>query len=109
LGASDILLLPMRDSPFDRARPPAIRLGDYLAAGRPVIATALPENEKVVGKCGFLAKPGDPEDFANKILEALRNPDLCREMGERARELAEREYSWQILAKQLEKLYNRYV
>lgn len=104
LGASDVFLLPMRDSAYDRARWP-LRLGDYLAAGRPTVATALPEIKKVVSECGLLAKPDDPEDFANKLLEVIRDPDLREKMGKRARELAERKYSWQILAKQLEKIY----
>lgn len=108
LGASDVCLLPKQDTLFNRAACP-LRLCDYLAAGRPVIATALPEIKKIVHNCGFLARPGDPEDFADKILSIISDPDLREEMGKRARELAETRYSWQILAKQLERAYRHYL
>ena len=108
LGASDAFLLPMRDSVFNRARWP-LRLGAYLAAGRPIVATALPEIEKVVSECGLLAEPGDPEDFARKLLDVVGDRDLRKKMGKRARELAETRYSWQLLAKQLERVYRHYL
>jgi len=108
LSASDAFLLPMKDNIFNRARWP-LRLGDYLAAGRPIIATDLPEIKKVVSECGLLAKPNDPKDFASKILEIITDQDLREKMAKRARELAERNFSWQILANQLGKIYNQYV
>jgi len=107
LGASDVFLLPMQDTLFNRAATP-LRLCDYLAAGRPIIATALPEIEKIVCDCGFLARPGDPEDLADKILNIIGKPNLCKRMGKRARELAETKYSWRIAAKQLEKVYDQF-
>jgi len=108
LGASDILLLPLEDHAVNRARWP-LRLSDYLSAGRLIIATRLPVIEKVVQKCGFLATPGDPKDFANRILEAIENPHLRQKMGQCARDVAEKEYSWQLLAKRLEAIYLRYL
>jgi len=104
LGASDVLLLPMQDTIYDRARSP-LRLGDYLAAGRPIIATALPEIEKIVSQCGLVAAPNDAKGFGEKLLKVLQDADLSDEMGKRARELAERKYSWQILAKKLDQIY----
>lgn len=108
LAASDVLLLPLRDSIYDRARSP-LRLGDYLAAGRPVVATALPEVCKIVNGCGLLAKPGSPADFADKILQIKKDPDLRERMGRTARQLAEERYSWRIIAKKLERIYAKYV
>jgi len=108
LGASDVFLLPLHDNLFNRARWP-LRLGDYLAAGRPTVATALPEIEKVVRDCGLLARPGDAEDFAVKMLEIAGDPDVREQMGERARELAETKYSWRVHAKELENIYGRYL
>lgn len=104
LSASDIFILPLPDTVYDRARCP-LRLADYLAAGRPVVATALPEIRKILSKCGLLAKPENAKEFAEKILELTRNQSLRLEMGKRARKLAEEKYSWQILAKHLEDAY----
>ena len=108
LSASDMLLLPLQDNLRNRARWP-LRLGDYIAAGRPVIATDLPGIAKVVHNCGLLAKPGDAKDFACKILKIIEDIDLSKEMGKRAREIAETKHSWQIVAKQLEKVYHGYL
>lgn len=107
LGASDILLLPMQDNLYNRSRHP-LRLMDYLAAGRPIIATALPEIARVVRKCGLVAKPSDPDDFACKILKAAKDLDLRKRMGRHARELAEKKHSWHLIVKQLEKMYSKY-
>lgn len=104
LGASDVLLLPMQNTIFDHARWP-LRLGDYLATGRPIIATALPEVEKIVSQCGLVATPNDAKDFGEKLLKILQDAELSHEMGKRARELAEKKYSWQILAKKLDQIY----
>lgn len=108
LGASDICLMPMQDVSFNRVAHP-LRLFDYLAAGRPVIATALPELGKIVRECGLLAKPDDPDDFADKILELAENPNLRDKLGKRARELAETRYSWRIGAGQLENAYRHHL
>ncbi|MDH5771086.1 MAG: glycosyltransferase, partial [Candidatus Bathyarchaeota archaeon] len=108
LGASDILLLPMQDNFFSRTRPLALRLGDYIAAGRPIITTELPEIAKALSECALLAKP-NPKDFASKILAIIRNLDLRKELGKRARELAETDFSWKIRAKTLERIYHQYL
>jgi len=102
LQSSDILLLPRADNKSDRANYPG-RLGDYLTAGRPIVATAIGVVEKVVreNRCGLLARPGDSVDFADKILELLNKPQLREDMGRRGREAAEQKFSWQFVAKQL--------
>lgn len=107
LSASDLFVLPLQDTIFDRARH-HVRLGDYLAAGRPIVTTDLPQMRKIVGKCGLLAN-ADPRDFADKMLSLMTDSNLRKELGIRARRLAETEYSWQIIAKRLEQMYDHYL
>jgi len=57
----------------------------------------------------FLAIPGDPDDFGEKVLTLIENPDSRREMGRRGRELVVDRYSWQIRTRQLEKVYSRFL
>jgi len=104
LAASDVLLLPTGHSAYDAARSP-LRLGDYLATGRPVIATALPEIARVINDCGFSVKSGDPNSFATKIIELKNDPALRDTFGKMARRKAETELSWNAIAGQLEKIY----
>jgi len=107
-AASNVLLLPMHDNSWTRTRTP-LRLYDYLSAGRPIVSTCLPEIAKVIRACGLLAIPGDPDDFGEKVLTLIENPDSRREMGRRGRELVVDRYSWQIRTRQLEKVYSRFL
>jgi len=105
MGASDVLVLKTEDEIADRARWP-IRLGDYLAAGRPIITgTGDAAREIHKHKCGYPIKPGDPKDLADKIIEMANRRHLWDEFGKNARALAEGDLSWGKIAKDLEQLY----
>jgi len=106
LAVADVLLLFMRDFVQEDARWP-IRLGDYLAGGRPIVATAMAEVSNVINecKCGMLAKPDNAKDFADKINYLIENPTLCKILGRNARKGAEEKYAWGLVAKRLEKAY----
>lgn len=101
LMASDILLLPRIATEIEKLNSPA-RLGDYLAAGRPIVATAIgDEVEKVMTKfkCGLLAKPNDSIDFSKKVIELIDNKELREKIGVNNRLLAETKLSWNVLVK----------
>jgi glycosyltransferase involved in cell wall biosynthesis len=104
LAASDVLLLPIGRSAYDSARSP-LRLGDYLATGRPIITTQLPEIAKIVEDCGFSAKPGDPDEFAKRIIELKNDPALRDTLGKMARHKAQTELSWSVISSRLGMLY----
>ncbi len=108
LCAADCLLLPMENSVMDEARAP-IRIGDYLASGRPVVSNAVGYTREVLSKAkpnGVCRDPDDGEEFANKILEVLSNPELADRMGSAGLELAEGEYNWDTICEKLEDVYN---
>lgn len=109
LGACDVLVLPLMDTPYDHAKFPG-RVGDYLAAGRPIVAAAVGEMQNIISKgCGLLAKPGDPQDLAFKILTVLKHDELMGEMGKMSRHLAENDYSWNSIADRLEAVYEEVI
>lgn len=58
------------------------------AVGTPVVASAVDGITEVVldGVTGFLARPGDPNDFAEKIIALLANAEMRLKFGRRARE-----------------------
>jgi len=43
---------------------------------------------------GFLVKPGDADDLAQKLEILLNNSNLRNKMGKKARERAEERYDW---------------
>jgi glycosyltransferase involved in cell wall biosynthesis len=107
LSASDILLLKMENEVSEAARWP-IRLGDYLAAGKPIVAGDIGEVSNILREsgCGLLAKPGDSESYAEKILEMLEDSNHWEELGRRARQTAEK-YSWSLIADSMENCYSK--
>ncbi len=71
----DVALMPFRINELTLNANP-LKVREYLAAGLPVVSTAIPEVE-VLGLCRI---GRDPESFVNEIKEALRNPgpDITR-------------------------------
>jgi L-malate glycosyltransferase len=71
---------------------------EALAAGKPLVATAVGGNVEVVneGGNGFLVPPNDPEALATRMLMLLKDPTLCAMMGHLSLELA-RGYDWQVI------------
>lgn len=105
LSGSDIFWLPLSDTNANRGRFP-LKLTDYLALGRPIIASAVGDIPDVFSKAtiGLLCEP-DPEAFYRATLELYQNPNLRLIMGENARRLAETTYSWYRISIALEDFY----
>ncbi len=84
-----------------------IVLLEAMASGTPVVASDIPGYRCVLedGVQGFLAKPEDPDDIADKILRVLEDPDLAKRMGEAGRQKA-LHYSWARIAQEIEAVYN---
>lgn len=108
LGASDILLLPMKNDLKNIGRWPN-KLGDYLASGKPIVASAVGEVKKFFSlypETGLTAET--IEEFTEKILFLLENPEVAEKIGKKAREISEK-YSWENLTLKLEKFYERMI
>lgn len=95
LGAADILLVPMTDTPFNRSRWPN-KIGDHLAAGRSQVASNVGDVRELMadGAVGIGAEP-TPEAFARTIISLVDDPARCEAMGRAARQLAETQFDWE--------------
>lgn len=107
LCASDLHILPLKDTLANRARFPG-KLGDYLASGRPVLTNPVGDCADIVSRndLGILAGP-EPEAMAARAAELLADRERCRSLGRRARKYAVDEFSWQALARRLLDRYRR--
>lgn len=79
-------------SDFNKSKSPT-KLFEYMASGRPVIATSMGEAGNFIdeGQTGFTADT--PEDFAGAMVLLAQDRNLIEAMGSRARLAVEREYS----------------
>lgn len=106
LGIADLLVLPLEDNEIFRAGLPG-RFGDYMCAGRPILAHKVGDVAKIISKekIGLTARINDLVDFARKIEEIISNKQLCEEFGSNARRIAENKYSWRKIAEKLLAIY----
>jgi glycosyltransferase involved in cell wall biosynthesis len=107
LAACDIQLLPMEDNIANRARLPN-KLCDYLASGRPIVASNVGEGGDIVRKNRVgMAVGGGVQKFAEACALLLQNDNLIKEFGRRAREAAITKYSYSRLTDSVLMFYER--
>ena len=80
------------------------KMFDALAAGKPVLINVPGWLGETIenNHCGRYLDPHRPEMLADVLEELAADPDRCRQMGENARALAEREFARDKLADRLE-------
>lgn len=83
------------------------KLFEYMAAGRPVVASDFPHYRRIVEEagCGLLVDPLDPEAIARAVRWMLDHPDEAREMGEKGRRLIREKYHWEAEGRRLVAFY----
>ncbi len=88
----DIAVVPLVDGPWTRGRV-STRILSCFAAGLPVVASNVPANRLYIrdGENGFLA--GLLGEWEERLARLIEEPALREEVGERARQSAERDYS----------------
>jgi len=78
------------------------------ACAAPVVASDIPGYREVVTEeTGALVPPGDAEALAATIAALLEDEPARAERGRAARERAESEYAWPLLARRLAACYER--
>lgn len=104
IAASDVCVVLHRQT---RSYPgDSMKLWEYLACGRPVVATAGSGYGDTVEelRCGLSAKADDSSDLARQLLCLLVDQDLRRNMGERGRKAVVRSHTWAARAAQLDRV-----
>lgn len=82
------------------------KMFDALAAGKPVLINVGGWLGQTIEKnrCGLCLEPDKPAALADALVTLSRDRDLCRQMGQNARALAEREFDRTVLAGELEEV-----
>lgn len=107
LGCADFFMLPMTDNPYHQSRWPN-KIGEYLAAGRPVLASAVGEVKELLSNNPVGVLTGnDSTEIAERMAGLWDDAPGRQRMGQAARALAEGPLSWASLAQELLEFYRR--
>lgn len=106
LQAMDICAAP---EPLDdyNDRSTVIKITEYMAAGKPIVAFDLTEHHVTADDAALYAKPNDPCDFACKIVELMDDPQRRTLMGRYGRQRVEETLNWSQQAQNLLSVYVR--
>lgn len=102
LAACTLLCVPSSQESFG---------GVYTEAwsfAKPVIGCNIPAVAEVIsdGEDGFLIRQ-DPEEIADRIMQLLSNPTLSQQMGAAGSRKVKERYTWEIIAKRTEEVYQK--
>lgn len=106
LARCHVLLSPRKGRAADMQYP--FKLSSYLAAGRPVIATDVSDQRRILEKarCGVVVPPGSPQAIAEAVMRLKGEaPEARVEMGRRARRFAEEHLSLEQFRATLTSMY----
>ncbi len=106
LAQADVLALPNPASAISTHSTSPLKLFEYMAAGKAIVASNLPAIREVLADevNALLVAPGDAEAMAAGIRRLASDPALRGRLGDRARS-AVAEYSWDRRAERLETLF----
>jgi glycosyltransferase involved in cell wall biosynthesis len=83
-----------------------IKIAEYLALGKPVVAFDLLESRRTAGEAAVFVPPGDSGAFADAVAALARDPSRRSELGRLARERAGR-LTWPHSERALLRAYER--
>ena len=103
LKISDICVLSSKAEGFSNS------ILEYMAAGRPVVATNVGgASEAVVdGVTGFLVPSSDDRAMAEKLILLLQNPEHATEMGRKGKVIVQQKFSCAAQLEATESLYKK--
>jgi glycosyltransferase involved in cell wall biosynthesis len=104
VATADICVDPDPSNPFND-RSSMIKMSEYMALGKPIVAFDLPEHRFTAKEAAAYATPNDDLDFARVIAELSRDPERRAEMGRFGRQRVEETLAWQHSAPHLLEAY----
>lgn len=77
------------------------KIMEYMAVGKPIVQFEMTEGRYSAREASLYAKPNDPVDMAEKIVELLDNEEQRRAMGDFGRKRMEEELDWRFSREKL--------
>jgi glycosyltransferase involved in cell wall biosynthesis len=114
MNASDVLVAPYNPEKIESTEQvrkhglgSPLKVFEYMSVGKPVITTDVrPISDPIEnGVTGYLVPPGDSAALAAAVLRVLQHGTEARMIGAAGRESVISNYSWGIVAQQLEDIF----
>lgn len=107
IDTADVVIVPLLDTPNNKLTIPT-KLLEYLAVGRPIVATRLPGICELIedGRNGLLYGVGSVDEFSQCVVRILRDKELAQRLALNARADSERKYSFESNLPKLISLYD---
>ena len=105
IALADVCCATFEDNDITRAKSP-LKIAEYLASGKPVVASDVGEVKKMIEGAGLLIPPGDAKGTAEGIIMMLKDENKRFEFGKKAREKAEKTFNWQRTSANIMEAYN---
>ncbi|MCC6139916.1 MAG: glycosyltransferase family 4 protein [Nitrospira sp.] len=103
IGAMDVCVAPFCGG---RGETSPVKIFDYLACGKPVVASAIPSVTALFSQSNgvVLVEPDHAELLADAVLTVLNRPDDSRRLGAAGRVFVEERFGWEAIARGLRDL-----
>ena len=104
IGAFDVCVAPSAGTYVRRIGKSSMKLFEYMACARPVVATALPSIIETIetAQAGLLYDIGDTNMLTQHLLSLYHDVSLREAMGVRGREYVVKHHSWDRVAERIE-------
>lgn len=100
IAAADICVAPFKETKVSRCKSP-LKIVEYLASGKPVVASLVGEVRSMAGGCAVLTKEGDFHSLAEGISRLITDTDLRERLSNGARARIKEKYNWNYAADSL--------
>lgn len=95
-------------SPIRKGSGTSLKILEFMGSGKPIVSTSVGVRGINLRKDDII-KADSPEDFANGIINLMKDSNLANKIGMNARETAEKEYSWNIIGEKANECYKKLV
>jgi glycosyltransferase involved in cell wall biosynthesis len=106
IATCDVCLSPEPPNELNR-RSTLIKVAEYMAVGKPIVAFDLRETRATAGEAAVYAATPGPDAYAREIDALLEDPDRRQRMGEVGRRRVVEELSWTHSEQHLLAAYER--
>ncbi|HHT9125406.1 MAG TPA: glycosyltransferase [Candidatus Brocadiia bacterium] len=101
IGKAAVYIVPLRIGGGTR-----LKILDAMAMGKAIVSTSIGAEGIDVTHGKNILIADTPEDFSKQVIRVLNDSNLRESLGKEGRKLVEEKYSWDIIGKKMDEIYN---